>query len=463
MFRKILIANRGEIALRILRACHELNISSVVAYSDVDRDSLPVRMSDEAVCIGPGPASRSYNNIPAIISAAVVTGCDALHPGYGFLAENPSLAEICEECNLVFIGPRPEVLSQSGNKSVARQIMKHAKIPIIPGSEDPVHDVQTARAIGKEIGYPALIKAVAGGGGRGMRVAWDERDLVQAFPLAQSEAQAAFGNGAVYVEKFLEHPRHIEVQIIADNHGHVVALGERDCSLQRRYQKLIEETPAPNISSRLRDSLSKAAIKASKALEYTGAGTFEFLVDREEHFYFTEVNARIQVEHPVTEAVTGIDLIKWQIRVAAGEQLDFSQKDCRPRGHAIEARINAENVAADFAPSCGQVEDLVLPGGPGVRIDTHLYTGYVVPPHYDSLLAKLVVWGSDRDEALNRLHRALSETVISGVDTTVDFYKGIVRDRAFATGLVHTGFIGEYINRTREAVTSRLVERDLAG
>lgn len=451
MFRKILIANRGEIALRILRACHELGVSAVMAYSDVDRDSLPVRLSDEAVCIGPGPASRSYNNIPAIISAAVVTGCDALHPGYGFLAENPSLAEICEECNLAFIGPRPEVLSESGNKSVARQIMKRARIPIIPGSEEPVHDVQTARAIGKEIGYPSLIKAVAGGGGRGMRVAWDERDLVQAFPLAQSEAQAAFGNGAVYVEKYLEHPRHIEVQIMADAHGHVIALGERDCSLQRRYQKLIEESPAPNVSSRLRDGLSKAAVKAAKALDYTGAGTFEFLVDREEHFYFTEVNARIQVEHPVTEAVTGVDLIKWQIRVAAGDQLEFSQKDCRPRGHAIEARINAENVAADFAPSCGQVEDLVLPGGPGVRIDTHLYSGYVVPPHYDSLLAKLIVWGSDRDEAINRLHRALTETVISGVDTTVDFYKAVIRDGAFVTGNVHTGFIREFIARTRDS------------
>jgi acetyl-CoA carboxylase biotin carboxylase subunit len=458
VFRKILIANRGEIALRVLRACHELGISSVVAYSDVDRDSLPVRLSDEAVCIGPGPAARSYNNIPAIISAAVVTGCDALHPGYGFLAENPSLAEICEECNLVFIGPKPEVLSQSGNKAVARQIMKRAKIPIIPGTEDPVHDVQTARVAGKEIGYPALIKAVAGGGGRGMRVAWDERDLVQAFPMAQSEAQAAFGNGAVYVEKFLEHPRHIEVQILADNHGHVVALGERDCSLQRRYQKLIEESPAPNISSRLRDGLSKAAVKAAKALEYTGAGTFEFLVDREEHFYFTEVNARIQVEHPVTEAVTGIDLIKWQIRVAAGDQLSFSQKDCRPRGHAIEARINAENPALDFAPSCGQVEDLVMPGGPGVRIDSHLYSGYVVPPHYDSLLAKLIVWGSDREEAIGRLHRALSETVISGVDTTVDFYKLLVRDGAFISGHVHTGFIGEFIARSREANLVRTTE-----
>ncbi len=456
MFRKILIANRGEIALRILRACHELGIKSVVAYSDVDRDSLPVRLSDEAVCIGPGPAARSYNNIPAIISAAVVTGCDAVHPGYGFLAENPSLAEICEECNLTFIGPKPEVLSQSGNKAVARQIMKSAKIPIVPGSEDPIHDVQTARSIAKEIGYPALIKAVAGGGGRGMRVAWDERDLIQAFPLAQSEAQAAFGNGAVYVERYLDHPRHIEVQILADNHGHIVSLGERDCSLQRRYQKLIEESPAPNISSRLRDGLSKSAVRAAKALNYTGAGTFEYLVDKDEHFYFTEVNARIQVEHPVTEFVTGIDLIKWQIRIAAGDQLGFSQKDCKPRGHSIEARINAENVAADFAPSCGQIEDLILPGGPGVRIDTHLYTGYVVPPHYDSLLAKLVVWGETREEALGRLDRALSETVITGVDTTVDFYKTIVRDGAFISGHVHTGFIGEFIARSRDNQLARV-------
>ncbi|HVB65344.1 MAG TPA: acetyl-CoA carboxylase biotin carboxylase subunit [Nitrolancea sp.] len=451
MFRKLLIANRGEIALRILRACHELGIGSVVAYSDVDRDSLPVRMSDEAVCIGPGPASRSYNNIPAIISAAIVTGCDAIHPGYGFLAENSSLAEICHECNLVFVGPRPEVLSQSGNKATARQIMKKAKIPIIAGSVDPVLDVQAARGVAKEIGYPVLIKAVAGGGGRGMRVAWDERELLQVFPVAQSEAQAAFGNGAVYVERYLDHPRHIEVQILADNHGHVLALGERDCSLQRRYQKLIEESPAPNISSKLRDGLNKAAVRAAKALEYTGAGTFEFLVDRDERFYFAEVNARIQVEHPVTEMVTGIDLIKWQIKVASGEHLTFSQKDCQPRGHAIEARINAENVATDFSPSCGQIEDLVFPGGPGVRIDSHLYTGYVVPPHYDSLLAKLIVWGNDREEAINRLHRALSETVISGVSTTVDFYKLLIRDNAFVGGQVHTGLVGEFIARSRES------------
>jgi len=450
VLRKLLIANRGEIALRILRACHELGVRSVVAYSDVDRDSLPVRLSDEAVCIGPGPASRSYNNIPAIISAALVTGCDAIHPGYGFLAENSSLAEICEECNLIFVGPRPEVLSQSGNKSIARQIMKKAKIPITPGSEDPVLDVQAARNVAKEIGYPVLVKAVAGGGGRGMRVAWDERELLQVFPVAQSEAQAAFGNGAVYVERYLDRPRHIEVQILADGHGHVLALGERDCSLQRRYQKLIEESPAPNISSKLRDSLQKAAVRAAKALEYTGAGTFEFLVDRDEHFYFAEVNARIQVEHPVTEFVTGYDLIKWQLKIASGEQLNFGQKDVRSRGHAIEARINAENVAADFAPSCGQIEDLVLPGGPGVRIDTHLYSGYVVPPHYDSLLAKLIVWGSDRDEAINRLHRALSETMISGVNTTVDFYKLLIRDGAFVNGQVHTGLVGEFISRSRE-------------
>jgi acetyl-CoA carboxylase biotin carboxylase subunit len=295
-----------------------------------------------------------------------------------------------------------------------------------------------------------LIKAVAGGGGRGMRVAWDERELMQVFPVAQSEAQAAFGNGAVYVERYLDRPRHVEVQILADGHGHVVALGERDCSLQRRYQKLIEESPAPNISSKLRDGLQKSAVRAAKALEYTGAGTFEFLVDREEHFYFAEVNARIQVEHPVTECVTGYDLIKWQLKVASGEQLDFGQKDVRLRGHAIEARINAENVAADFAPSCGQIEDLVLPGGPGVRVDTHLYTGYVVPPHYDSLLAKLIVWGSDRDEAINRLHRALSETMISGVHTTVDFYKLLIRDSAFVNGQVHTGLVGEFISRSRE-------------
>lgn len=447
MFRKILIANRGEIALRILRACRELGIRSVVAYSEADRDSLPVRLSDEAVCIGPGPVARSYNNIPAIISAAIVTGCDALHPGYGFLAENPSLAEICRACNVTFIGPRSEVIAQMGNKAAARMVMKKAGVPIMPGSEDPVSDTAAAREIAKEIGYPVLIKAVAGGGGRGMRIARDERELVRAFSLAQSEAQVAFGNSAVYIERYLEEPRHVEVQVLADEHGHVVALGERDCSLQRRYQKVLEEAPAPNLSNKVRENLQKAAVRGAKAIGYTNAGTFEFLVDKDDRFYFAEANTRIQVEHPVTEMLTGIDLVQWQIRVAAGEQLAFSQRDIRPRGHAIEVRITAENSSADFAPGCGEITGLVLPSGPGVRVDTHLYPGYVIPPQYDSLLAKLIVWAPTRGEAIARLQRALAETVIAGVPTTVNFHQHLVRDEGFVAGRVSTDFVAAFMER----------------
>lgn len=445
MFRKILIANRGEIALRVLRACRELGIRSVVAYSEADRDTLPVRVADEAVCIGPAPAARSYNNIPAIISAATLTGCDAIHPGYGFLAESPSLPEICRECNITFIGPRADVIAQMGDKAVARATMKRAGVPIMPGSESTINDLQEARDFAKSIGYPVLIKAVAGGGGRGMRIARDERELIRSYPVAQSEAQVSFGNGAVYIERFLEQPRHVEVQILADEHGHIVALGERDCSLQRRYQKLVEESPAPNLPSKVRDNLAKAAIKGAKAINYTNAGTFEFLVDRDDRFYFAETNTRVQVEHPVTELVTGIDIVQWQIRVATGEQLGFSQKEIRPRGHAIEVRITAEDPAADFAPSGGQITDLLLPGGPGVRLDTHLYTDYVVPPYYDSLLAKLIVWGETRPAAIARLRRALAETMIAGVSTTVPFYQQLVHDLAFIDGRVTTGFIDDFM------------------
>ncbi|HUY99638.1 MAG TPA: acetyl-CoA carboxylase biotin carboxylase subunit [Thermomicrobiaceae bacterium] len=448
MFRKILIANRGEIALRVLRACRELGIRSVLAYSEADRDSLPVRLSDEAVCIGPAPAMRSYNNIPAIISAAIVTGCDALHPGYGFLAENPSLAEICHECGIAFIGPRPDVLAQMGNKAIARATMKKAGIPIMPGAEEAVHDAPAARDIAKAIGYPVLIKAVAGGGGRGMRIARDERELVRLLTVAQGEAQAAFGNGAVYVERFLDQPRHVEVQVLADEHGHVLSLGERDCSLQRRYQKLVEESPAPSLSGKTRENLARAALRGARAINYTSAGTFEFLVDRDDHFYFTEANTRIQVEHPVTEMVTGVDLVQWQIRIAGGEPLNISQKDVQPHGHAIEVRITAENPAADFSPSCGEITGLLLPGGPGVRVDTHIYPGYVVPPHYDSLLAKLIVWAPSRAEAAARLRRALAETMVSGVSTTVGFYQQLLEDEDFLRGHLTTGFVGEFLQRT---------------
>jgi acetyl-CoA carboxylase, biotin carboxylase subunit len=452
VFRKILIANRGEIALRILRACRELGIRSVVAYSETDRTSLPVLLADEAVCIGPAPSVRSYNSISAIISAATVTGCDALHPGYGFLAENASLAEICRDCEITFIGPKPEVMQEMSDKATARRIMDRHGLPIVPGTETPVHDSQRASEEAERIGYPVVIKAVAGGGGRGMRVAHDERELLRLLPVAQSEALSAFGDRGVYLERFLDKPRHIEVQVLADEHGRVLSLRERDCSLQRRYQKLVEESPAPNISRRLRDNLSKAAVKGAKEIDYTGAGTVEFLVDADGKHYFTEMNTRIQVEHPVTEMVTGVDLVQWQIRIAAGEKLDFSQKQVQFRGHSIEVRVNAENAMKDFTPSGGVVEKLVLPGGPGVRVDSHLYQDYRVPTNYDSLLGKLIVWGETRDEAIARMRRALSETIIDGIDTTVPFYERLMHDPQFIAGDVNTHFIPEFLERTGSSV-----------
>jgi acetyl-CoA carboxylase, biotin carboxylase subunit len=448
VFTKILIANRGEIALRILRACRELGIPSVIAYSEADRDSLPVLLADEAVCIGPAPSARSYNSISAIISAATITGCDALHPGYGFLAENASLAEICRDCGITFIGPRPEVMQEMSDKATARRIMHRHGLPIVPGTDTPVHDVQSACDEAKRIGFPIVIKAVAGGGGRGMRVAQDERELIRMLPLAQAEAQAAFGDRGVYLERFLENPRHIEVQVLADEHDRVLSLGERDCSLQRRYQKLVEESPAPNISKKLRDNLAKAAVKGAKAINYTGAGTVEFLVDRQGRHYFTEMNTRIQVEHPVTEIVTGVDLVKWQIRIAAGEKLSFGQRQVEYRGHAIELRINAEDASKDFAPSGGSIDKLILPGGPGVRVDTHLYQGYRVPTNYDSLLGKLIVWDDTRELAIARMRRALAETVVDGVPTTIPFYQQLMRDRQFIEGDVSTHFIPDFIKRT---------------
>jgi acetyl-CoA carboxylase biotin carboxylase subunit len=449
LFRKILIANRGEMALRILRACHDLGVSAVVAYSDADRDSLPVRMADEAVCIGPAQVARSYNNIPAIISAALITGCDAIHPGYGFLAENPYLAEICAQVGVTFIGPPPEVIETMGNKAEARKMMQQAGVPIVPGSPGPIAHLGEARQIARQIGYPLIVKAVAGGGGRGMRVVHDDQDLVRALPLAQAEADAAFGNDSVYVERFIDRPRHVEVQILADNYGEVVAIGERDCSIQRRHQKVIEEAPAPNLTRKTRDALMRAAVKGAKAAGYVNAGTLEFLVDGPGDFYFMEMNTRIQVEHPVTEMITGIDLVAWQIRIAAGQRLTLSQRDCEPRGHAIECRVNAEDATNDFRPSVGTVDLYVAPGGPGVRVDSHLYAGYSVPPFYDSLLGKIITWGQDRDEAASRMERALAETVISGVPQTVAFLRDIVADEAFRSGAFDTGFIARYNQRPR--------------
>ncbi len=444
LFRKVLIANRGEIALRVLRACHDLGVQAVVAYSDADRDSLPVRLADEAVCIGPAPAARSYNNIPAIVSAALLTGCDAIHPGYGFLAENAYLAEICEQVGVAFIGPGPRIIEAMGNKAEARRTMAAAGVPLVPGTDGPVSTLGEARRAAAEIGYPVLVKAVAGGGGRGMRVANDDAELIRQLPVAQAEAQAAFGNGDVYLERYLARPRHVEVQVLADTHGTVLAVGERDCSVQRRHQKLLEEAPAPRLPVEVRNALHEAAVAGARAVGYVNAGTLEFLLDDDGRFYFMEMNTRIQVEHPVTEMVTGIDLVAWQILIAAGQALTITQEDCEPVGHAIEARINAEDADADFAPGVGEVETWIAPGGPGVRVDSHLYGGYRVPPYYDSLLAKIVVWGRDRDEAAARMERALTETVIAGVPQTARFLRRVVASAPFRRADLHTGFLAEH-------------------
>ncbi len=447
MFRKILIANRGEIALRILRACRDLNIPAVIAYSDVDRDSLPVRLADDAVCIGPAAAARSYNNIPAVISAALVTGCDAIHPGYGFLAENTYLAEICQQVGITFIGPSANVIENMGNKAEARRVMREAGVPMLPGTQGTIATLAEAREFAKSIGYPVVVKAVAGGGGRGMRVAMNDAELVRGLPMAQAEAEAAFGNDAVYMERFLLKPRHVEVQVLGDNFGNVVAIGERDCSLQRRHQKVVEEAPAPNLPRKVRDNLLRTAVKGARAAGYTSAGTLEFLLDSEGRFYFMEMNTRIQVEHPITEETSRIDLVAWQIRVAAGQKITFSNDDIKPVGHSIECRITAEDASNDFMPSVGRVETYVAPGGPGVRVDSHLYGGYAIPPNYDSLLGKIIVWGKDRDEAIARMERALRETIITGVTNTIPFHSLIIADEHFKRGEVHTGFIPEFLDR----------------
>lgn len=453
MFRKILIANRGEIALRVLRACRDLGVPAVVAYSEVDRDSLAVRLADEAVCIGPAQPARSYTNIPAIISAALVTGCDALHPGYGFLAENSYLAEICTQVGVTFIGPKADVIEKMGNKASARALMREAGVPLLPGTQGVIQTLGDARSEAKRIGYPVMIKAAAGGGGRGMRIARDEPDLVRLVPLAQAEALSAFGNGDIYLERFLERPRHVEVQVLGDNHGHIYAIGERDCSLQRRHQKLIEEAPAPNLPKKVRDNLLRAAVKGAKAAGYTSAGTLEFLLDQDGHFYFMEMNTRIQVEHPVTELTAGdLDLVAWQIRIAAGEKFEVDTKSLEPTGHAIEVRITAEDATKDFQPGVGVVTTWIAPGGPGIRVDSHLYSGYAIPPNYDSLLGKIIAHGKDRAEAIARLDRALAETVIEGVPSTIGFHRQILADERFRKGEVHTGFLAEHFDRQeREA------------
>jgi len=441
MFRKILVANRGEIAVRIIRACHELGIETVAVHSEADEDALHVHLADEDVCIGPGPAAESYLNIPRIISAAEITSCDAVHPGYGFLAESAKFAEICASCELTFIGPSPSTIRGVGDKALARATMQSAGVPVVPGSDGPVADLAAARTAAEHVGYPLLLKASAGGGGRGMRRVREPAELEQAYAAASAEALAAFGNGEMYVERLVENPRHVEVQVIGDSRGRVVHLLERECSVQRRHQKLIEESPSPALDEKTRKKLCAAGVRAASVIEYVGAGTVEFLLDRSGEFYFMEMNARIQVEHPVTELVTSRDLVKEQISVAAGNPLSFSQADVVSRGHAIECRVNAEDPARNFVPCPGTVENLHLPGGPGIRVDTHLFAGATIPPYYDSLVAKVLAHGADRAEALARMRRALDEFSLQGTHTTVPLLREILDDPGFVSGDYDTGFL----------------------
>ena len=441
MFRKVLIANRGEIALRVIRACRELGIQTVAVYSEADRESLHVRFADDDVCIGPAPSRLSYLRIPALIAAAEITGADAIHPGYGFLAENAEFAETCAASNITFIGPSGDQIRQMGDKATARRLAKDAGVPTVPGTPGTIDDAEEALAAANGIGFPVIIKATAGGGGKGMRIAWDADQFVQLFSLAQNEALAAFGNGSVYVEKYLEHPRHVEIQVMGDRHGKVTHLGERDCSVQRRHQKLIEESPSPALDSDLRERMGLAAVALASNIGYIGAGTIEFLLDTDGSFYFMEMNTRIQVEHPVTEMVTSFDLVKEQIRVAAGEHISFQGDGRRLRGHAIECRINAEDPYRGFQPSPGIITAYHPPGGPGVRVDTHVYAGYTVPPYYDSLLAKVIVHGNDREEALTRMGQALDSFILEGITTTIPFLARVIRHPDFVAGKVDTRFL----------------------
>jgi acetyl-CoA carboxylase biotin carboxylase subunit len=433
MFHKILIANRGEIALRVIRTCREMGIRTVIAHSTADADSLPVRLADESVCIGPPEARASYLNIPSIISAAAITDSEAIHPGYGLLSENPAFAEICRACGITFIGPAPEAIRLMGDKAQAREMAEHAGAPVVPGSQGPVAGVDEAQGFADSIGYPVMVKAAAGGGGRGMRIVREREDLARAYATCQAEAGAAFGSSDLYLEKYVEDARHVEVQVLGDKSGMRLHLGERDCSVQRRHQKLLEESPAPALPPDTRTGLYKAALAVANAVNYVSAGTVEFLVDREGNFYFIEMNTRIQVEHPVTEMVTGLDIVREQIRIAGGEPLGYKQSAIRFAGHSIECRINAED-PEHFVPSPGRISAWVAPGGPGVRVDSHLMPGYVVPPHYDSLIAKIIVHAHDRPEAIARMHRALSEIVIEGVKTTIPYHLKLLADPTFVAG-----------------------------
>ncbi|MDP4125802.1 MAG: acetyl-CoA carboxylase biotin carboxylase subunit [Bacillota bacterium] len=441
MFKKILIANRGEIALRVIRACREMDIETVAVFSEGDREAMHVKAADEAVCIGPVASAKSYLNIPNIISAAELTGVDAIHPGYGFLSENARFAEICESCGITFIGPSPEAIETMGDKARARKTMIEAGVPVVPGSKEIIKDEELAATVAEDIGYPVLIKASAGGGGKGMRVAQNSKELSKALQAAQSEAKAAFGNSDVYLEKYVEEPRHIEFQILGDKYGNVVHLGERDCSLQRRHQKLLEEAPSSAMNPKLRAEMGAIAVKAAKSAQYSGAGTIEFLLDRHGNYYFIEMNTRIQVEHPVTELVTGLDLVKEQIRLASGEPLGMTQGDIQIRGWAIECRINAEDPDKNFMPSPGMINIYHVPGGPGVRVDSAVYQGYTVSRYYDSMVGKLIVWGATRQEAIARMQRALEEFVIEGISTTIPFQLKVLENAFYRRGEVYTNFI----------------------
>ena len=441
MIKKVLIANRGEIAVRIIRACREMGIETVAVYSEADREALHTKLADEAVCIGPAASSESYLSMDRIISATIVTGADAIHPGFGFLSENAKFAELCERCHITFIGPKAKVIASLGNKQEARNTMITAGVPVIPGSEKSVCEVMEGAEMADRIGYPVIIKAALGGGGKGMRTAYSPEEFEQSFQTAQKEAQMAFGDGTMYIEHYVENPRHIEFQILADHYGNVIHLGERDCSIQRNHQKMIEESPSVALSEELRAEMGKAAVKAAKAAGYVNAGTIEFLLDKHGSFYFMEMNTRIQVEHPVTEWVTGIDLVKEQIRIASGEKLSYTQEEVRLDGHAIECRINAENPEKGFRPSPGTITDMYLPGGKGIRIDSAVYSGYCIPPYYDSMIAKLIVWAENRQEAIRKMQSALGETVIEGIDTNIDYQYEILNHPDYLSGNVDVGFI----------------------
>ena len=444
MIRKLLVANRGEIAVRIIRACRELGIESVAVYSEADKDSLHAQLADQAVCIGPGPSTESYLNMESIISATMTTGADAIHPGFGFLSENARFAQICEKCGIIFVGPPSSVIRSLGNKQEARNTMEAAGVPVIPGTKGAVLDIDAGKKEADRIGYPVIIKAALGGGGKGMRTAFSPEEFEKAFLTAKKEAQMAFGDGTMYIEHFVEKPRHIEFQILADQQGNVIHLGERDCSIQRNHQKMIEESPSAAVSDKLRRKMGKAAVKAAKAAHYVNAGTIEFLLEKDENFYFMEMNTRIQVEHPVTEWVTGMDLVKEQIRIASGLPLQVSQKDVHVQGHAIECRINAENPKKNFRPSPGTISDLHFPGGQGIRVDTGIYPGYTVPPYYDSMLEKLIVHGRTREEAIAKMKSALGEVVIQGVDTNIDYQFEILSHPDFQSCNFNVGFLSTH-------------------